>query len=167
MFLRISISCILIAMIFFDATGQRWRKIKLSAAGVAALVATPAILLGIGTLVYQPKWGQLPIISQAQSLVNEAANLTTQQVAAATHPSPSPSPSRSNSPKPATTHMARAATAKTVSAATPAPTLAPAVLSAQTHNTPHASATPTPVTAPTTAPGNSGGHSKGTPSPKH
>lgn len=163
MFLRISISCIILTMIFFDATGKRWRKIKLSAAGVTALAVIPVGLLGVGTLAYQPKWGRLPVISQARNLVDQAAGIATQQVAAATRPASSPSPKPSASAKPSR----RLASTTTTRTSTPAP--APTVLAAQTQATPHVKATPapTPTATPTTAPGNSGGHSKSSHSPNH
>lgn len=161
-----SISCILEAMVFFDATGKRWKKIKLSAAGMAMLAATPIFLLGIGTLAYQPKWSRLPLVSQAQDLVSQAASIATGQVAIVSHPSASPTPSPSTIAKPSRP-VAKTASASATHTSAPAPS--PAVLSAQTHTTPHATPVPTttPTQVPNSAPGNSGNHSKGTPSPKH
>ncbi|HEY2004651.1 MAG TPA: hypothetical protein VGH44_06075 [Candidatus Saccharimonadia bacterium] len=152
-------------MIFFDATGKRWRKIKLSAAGITVLAVTPMALLGVGAVVYQPKWSQLPVARQAQNLIDQAATIATQQVAAATHPSPAPSPATATHTKQPITKLSSAPVAKITAPSTPVPT--PAVLSAHTSSTPHATSTPAPTTAPSTAPGNSGSHSKGTASPKH
>ena len=155
----------MVTMIFFDATGKRWRRIKLSAAGITVLAVAPVALLGVGAVVYQPKWSQLPVVSQAQNFIHQAASITSQQVAAATHPAPTPAAGKPATGKSTSQPVTKGTSTGISGATTPAST--PAVLSAHTSSNPHATSTPMATAAPSTAPGNSGGHSKSTHSPNH
>lgn len=56
-------------MIFLDESGKRWKRIKHSTAGIALLGSLPVGVLVLGSLVYQPQWGLLPLVRQATGAV--------------------------------------------------------------------------------------------------
>lgn len=56
-------------MIFLDESGKRWKHIKRSTAAIGLLTALPVTILLVGSLIYQPDWGLLPLAKKASSLV--------------------------------------------------------------------------------------------------
>lgn len=52
-------------MIFLDATGKRWQKIKRSTALMALAGAMPVAVLAVGSFTYQPQWDLIKLARQA------------------------------------------------------------------------------------------------------
>ncbi len=116
-------------MIFLDESGNRWKYIKLSTTGMVMAGSLPVAALLLGSFVYQPSWGLVPLIKQAsvavltatakpQTVTQESTPAVTQsklgaKKPAASNPAPQPSlqsqsPSTAASPQPTTAPTATA-----------------------------------------------------------
>lgn len=95
-------------MVFFDASGKRWIRIKRSATGLTIIGVIAVAGLVVGVLSYQPKWGTLafpqqtaatsrPTQSPVQHLLNIFSGTSTSSKSSTstttkTTGSPAPSP---------------------------------------------------------------------------
>lgn len=167
-------------MVFFDASGKRWTRIKRSATGLVLLGVIVVSGLVVGVLNYQPKWGTLvfpqqtaaatkPTQTPVQHLLHLFGTSTPQKPSSTASTTAKTAQNSATLPRVTTAAYSQTPTSTSSSSTSASATTSPGTTTSPTSTTPTTTTSSSPTTS-TTTHGNSTygqSHKTSTTTPTH